>query len=1260
MKTSMRLKQMLALFLVSFLVTIFSYAEEVKYNDSWSRQGFSLTVAENTNVRIIHSVNSFSFNTINIKGEDLSLINMPGVMLPNDEGAPNLPGNGRYVAIPSGATASLKIVNMRVETYSNIDIAPAPQIPFENDDSPLYYERNMEIYGKNAFYPENPISLSQTAKIRGVDVVMLGITPFQYNPVSKELKVIRDIEVEIVFEGGNGQYGDTRYRSRWWDPIMADKIMNFETLPKVDYNWMHTDGPAEDDGCEYLIITPDGTDFVNWANTIAEFRNMQGILTQVKTLTEVGGNTTNAIETYVNDAYNNWTIPPSAVLLLGDFGTDASKNIISPIWDNYCASDNIYADVDNDDLPEMVFARITANNADQLETMVTKFIDYETNPPTNPDFYNNPITAVGWQTERWFQICGEVVGGFWKNALGKSPVRINAIYSGSPGSVWSTNQNTSQVVDYFGPTGLGYIPATPAELGGWSGGNATAVNNAINSGSFMLMHRDHGSTTGWGEPSYNSSSINGLTNEDLIFVMSINCLTGKYNQSGECFTEKFHRYTYNGENSGALGVTAASEISYSFVNDTYVWGFIDNLWPEFMPDETTSFPQNFAMPAFGNAAGKIFLQQSGWPYNPQHKDYTHHLFHHHGGAFLTVYSEVPMDLTIAHDGLIPFGAPTFELSADAGSLISLYLNGEILATATGTGAAQSIPVPAIALGEMVTLTVTKQNYYRHEELIPVVDPLTASFEADFPTSCLDGSINFTDLSLGDPVSWLWTFDGGSPATSTDQNPQGIVYGTAGSFDVTLEVTNANSSTSTTIPDYITVATELAASVTIFASHTDICEGQEVSFTVEVENGGDAPSFQWKVNGNNVGEGNDTYITTGLADDDIVECAVTSSLDCAAQNPNLSNAIVMTVTPSPPAGVIIETLTTTICEGTAVLFNAIPQNGGNNPVYQWKINGINTGTSLAGFPASGLEDGDIVSCEMTSNANCVSANPATSNEIVMTVLEEYTAGISIEASSEDICAGDEVTFTAIPINGGDEVLFQWKVNGLDVGENIPTYVTSSLAGENIISCEMTSSFDCVVNNPVMSNYIFVTVNEYPEELTKPSGPDYIDLRTTQSSSYATNADTSLTYTWSVSPETSWDELEVDMNNLTVTWSMAYMGQAVINVLGTNDCGDGPVSEDLEVTIDNTTGIGESELNVGVSIFPNPNNGTFTLKLSSENNETVKFSIRSIVGESIFSEELITVNGELVKKIDLSHYAEGIYFLILENNNKVLTEKVVVQK
>ena len=67
-----------------------------------------------------------------------------------------------------------------------------------------------------------------------------------------------------------------------------------------------------------------------------------------------------------------------------------------------------------------------------------------------------------------------------------------------------------------------------------------------------------------------------------------------------------------------------------------------------MPDYGSTPEERGIIPAFGNAAGKYFLQQSSWPYNTNNKEVTYNLFHHHGDAFTVVYSEIPQDLTIIH------------------------------------------------------------------------------------------------------------------------------------------------------------------------------------------------------------------------------------------------------------------------------------------------------------------------------------------------------------------------------------------------------------------------------------------------------------------------------------------------------------------------------------------------------------------------------------------------------------------------------------
>ncbi|MBE0641655.1 MAG: hypothetical protein IH599_06430, partial [Bacteroidales bacterium] len=426
---------------------------EITYADAWAEEGLSLGQSGPNGISLSFSIERFTLSTVTINGQEMTEVGLPGVFLPGESGAPNLPGMGRYIAVPEGATATLHITGIRTDTLRGIKVSPAPVIPLETEDG-LVYARNEAIYSSNALYPANPVQLGQPSEIRGVDAIMFGLTPFQYNPVKEELIVIRDLSVEVRFSGGNGQFGEDRLRSRWWDPILRDAFINSSSLPAKDYSSRHN---PNDLGYEYLIIAPNNPQYLAWADTIKQWRTLQGIKTGIVTLSDIGSNTTAAIENYINTAYNTWTIPPAAILLMADYGTGAAtgNGIHSPTYNSYCISDHIYADVNGTDhMAEIAFARMTAQTEAQLAIMVQKFIDYETSPPINPAFYNNPVTAMGWQTERWFQLCSETVNGFLQYGLGKTPVRENAIYSGTPGGAWSTATNTTTVVNYFGPSGL--------------------------------------------------------------------------------------------------------------------------------------------------------------------------------------------------------------------------------------------------------------------------------------------------------------------------------------------------------------------------------------------------------------------------------------------------------------------------------------------------------------------------------------------------------------------------------------------------------------------------------------------------------------------------------------------------------------------------------------------------------------------------------------------------------------------------------------
>ncbi|MBR9922569.1 MAG: PKD domain-containing protein [Bacteroidetes bacterium] len=73
----------------------------------------------------------------------------------------------------------------------------------------------------------------------------------------------------------------------------------------------------------------------------------------------------------------------------------------------------------------------------------------------------------------------------------------------------------------------------------------------------------------------------------------------------------------------------------------------------------------------------------------------------------------------------------------------------------------------------------------------------ASFNLDLPGGCAPLEVSFTDISANDPDTWLWSFPGGDPASSNEQNPT-VLYSEPGVYDVSLEATNAVGSSSFTI------------------------------------------------------------------------------------------------------------------------------------------------------------------------------------------------------------------------------------------------------------------------------------------------------------------------------------------------------------------------------------------------------------------------------------------------------------------------------
>lgn len=113
---------------------------------------------------------------------------------------------------------------------------------------------------------------------------------------------------------------------------------------------------------------------------------------------------------------------------------------------------------------------------------------------------------------------------------------------------------------------------------------------------------------------------------------------------------------------------------------------------------------------------------------------------------------------------------------------------------------------------LVEMTATDGNYgfsETHNFCVSAPGIPVAQFNASETTICVGNSITFTDASTNSPTAFAWTFDGGSPASST-QASQTVSYATPGSYDVQLIVSNGLGSdtvnqTITVVPNNMAIA-----------------------------------------------------------------------------------------------------------------------------------------------------------------------------------------------------------------------------------------------------------------------------------------------------------------------------------------------------------------------------------------------------------------------------------------------------------------------
>lgn len=276
---------------------------------------------------------------------------------------------------------------------------------------------------------------------------------------------------------------------------------------------------------------------------------------------------------------------------------------------------------------------------------------------------------------------------------------------------------------------------------------------------------------------------------------------------------------------------------------------------------------------------------------------------------------------------------------------------------------------------------------------------------------------------------------------------------------------------------ITVNQNLSPLVTIKATANDICAGYNDKFNAFVENAGINPSFQWQLNGGNVGTNSSTYTNNTLANGDKISCVITNNdPSCLTTKTATSNIISITVAPlETPSVLITSTATGPVCNSSTIFFQAIPTNA-ESATYAWQVNGSTIGSNSANFSSNSLANGDIVSCIMTTGAKCVVTSTVVSNSIVVNIIPAVQTSITVLPVNATICSGQLLTFNAQTNTDPASSNFQWQVNGISAGTNSSSFTSANLNDGDVVACTVNPAAGCYI--PATSTGVKVKVTGLP--------------------------------------------------------------------------------------------------------------------------------------------------------------------------------------
>ncbi|MEN8226051.1 MAG: T9SS type A sorting domain-containing protein [Bacteroidota bacterium] len=507
---------------------------------------------------------------------------------------------------------------------------------------------------------------------------------------------------------------------------------------------------------------------------------------------------------------------------------------------------------------------------------------------------------------------------------------------------------------------------------------------------------------------------------------------------------------------------------------------------------------------------------------------------------------------------------------------------------------------------------------------------SASYSCSDTMPCVTTSVDFYDNSYGAINSWNWSFEGGTPSTSTAQNPT-VTYNSTGIFDVQLIVDDGSVTDTLLMEDYIEVITAPAQPNTP-TGPTDLCGGG-TSYEFTTSSVVNATSYVWTIDPANAGtiSGTDTI---GLLD---VDPAYNGNIDVTVRADNQcgsgtwSAAFPTNVYPLPFAFWISDG--GGYCEGTAGV--EVSLDGSETGVdYELLLDGNPTANIVAGTGSAisfGFQTDEGIYTVEGFTSYC--DNAMYGNAYIYPI--EIPGQAGTPTGDEMACAGGENDYNTTGVTGADS--YVWALAPEEAGTITGTTEDATVTWSETYTgtADITVQGINACGDGIVSDALTVTVNELPEP--EISGAEFVYQGSTHN--YSSPDHAGANYAWNVTGGTI--AAGQGTHEISITWGAPGTGYINLTETSAENC-EG-IAEELLVNIE-PLGVKESFLKE-IILYPNPVSDMLNIQLYSQKDASITIQVRNQLGQVVIHTTEAILTGNNKTSVNTSDLRNGIYTIKL---------------